>query len=141
MPKVYSNEAVNMQYDLLKKANRALPTAMFVSLFELIHNDVTRPEFMLRVVGKTLFALEKITATELCEFTVENRDRAFDIIFKIDSGLLTILKLNIIDMLGNSDYSPYTIAIHIMLDIIYYLGYISTDEFEKAYNAGGKNEQ
>ena len=136
----YSDKAMKMHYDLLYKVNSDLPNVMLETLLKVAISDVTRPECLLLVIGKTLCVLKKITEVECLEFTVENKDKAIDIISKVDIGLLSIVRLNIIDMLMSPDYSAYDISIHLMLDILYYLSYITQDEFDKAYNAGGSND-
>jgi hypothetical protein len=137
MQRNYSDEATKMHYELLKKVNPELPDAVLFTLLDASLSELTRSDCMLRALGRALCSLKKITDAECREFTAEKHEKAVDIIYKVDPDLLKILNLNIIDMLVNHDYSAYDIAIHIILDTLLLLGYITTDEFDKAYNSGG----
>lgn len=133
----YSIEELRTHYALLEKINSDLPNVVIGAMLEGAFLEVSHTDCLIRVMGRTLRILGKITEDDYLEMSVENADKTLDIISKVDDNLLLVLKFNIIDMLASADFSMYTIAIHMMLDTLFFLGYITEDEFEKAYNPGG----
>lgn len=135
----YSNNDLKVHYELLEKVNSELPDVVIGAMLEEKVINITPTECVIRVMGRTLRILEKIPESDYLEMSIENADKTLDIISKVDENLVLVLKFNIIDMLASKEFSMYTIAVHTVLDILYYLSYITQDEFDKAYNAGGKD--